>query len=136
MTRSVRLLPGQALKLFSHPPALFGWELHEGQDRGSQVIVLSEEVCDRYIKHAGKFCGLGDIRLVSLALVPVDQHGTSVLVLSAMTRTNTSHLHAVLVEIASRNHRCLPLRGLGYLIVCDRDRDRELLANALVKELS
>lgn len=53
-----------------------------------------------------------------------------------MTRTISSHLLAVLVEIASKNHCDLHVRGLGYLIARDRDRDRDLLVDVLVKELS
>lgn len=49
-----------------------------------------------------------------------------------MTRTISSHLLAVLVEIASNNHCDLHVRGLGYLIA----RDRDLLVDVLVKELS
>lgn len=49
-----------------------------------------------------------------------------------MASTISSHLHALLVEIASKNRCNLPVRGLGYLIVSDR----ELLVDALVKELS
>jgi len=40
-----------------------------------------------------------------------------------MVGANSSKLHAVLVEIASKNKCNLPVRGLGNLI----DRDRELL---------